>query len=89
MPWMHLSCQEKADSYCSASALSTSCHMLSEVLQTRLRLEESQCTSGFLLTCPQDGWPGAETAELFWAGFEEAVGAVVASVVSRSSRSIR
>lgn len=89
MPWVHLSCREKADSHHGASALLTACHVLSEVLQTRLRTEEAQHSSGFLPTWPQDGWPGAETPDPLWALFGEAAGDLTVSTVSRSSRSIR
>lgn len=65
------------------------CHMLSEALQTRLRTEEVQHTSGFLPTWSQDGWPGAETPDLGWARFGEAAGDLTVGMVSRSSRSIR
>lgn len=41
VPWMHLSCREKADVHRGASALLMACHVLSEALQTRLRTKEA------------------------------------------------
>lgn len=89
MPWMHLNCREKADSYRGASALLTACYVLSEVLQTRPRTKEAQHTSGFSPTWPQDGWPGAETPDLGWPCSGDAAGNLTVDVVSWSSRSIR
>jgi len=89
VPWMHLSCQEKADIHHGASALPTACHVPSEVLETMLRTEEAQHTSSLSPTWPQDG--RLEQRHQTRAGLAsgEAAGDLAVGVVSGSSRSIR